>query len=441
LNPCPEKQDTKGQPFSNTLRILHSINQNKKMAKNKSIFTAFPGAAELLDWYKNQPEKSIPNINGHIHTPHSFSAFSSISQAFQLSKSEGVSVLGINDFYTTDGYNEFAELAEKYKIFPLFNIEFMALQNHLQEAGIRVNDPNNPGRTYFSGKGLRQPASMSETSFRKMRVLQEESNRQTYEMVDKLNGFLKANNIDIQFDSKELQNRLAKNLFRERHIAQAIRIAVYEKEGTEAGRKALLQKIFSGKEVKSPIDNVATLENEIRGNLLKSGGAAFVPEDPKAFLSLEEVIELIVDAGGIPCYPVLLDDPKGVCTEYETDKEKLLQELVKNDVYSIELIPGRNDFHIMKDFVTYFHRNGFVITFGSEHNTPQLDPMKITCRGSVELDEELKQICYEGSAVIAAHQYLIANGKEGFLKGKKAKTKVKEYFIELGKSVIAEFLK
>jgi hypothetical protein len=24
----------------------------------------------------------------------------------------------------------------------------------LQEAEVRVNDPNNPGRTYFSGKGL-----------------------------------------------------------------------------------------------------------------------------------------------------------------------------------------------------------------------------------------------------------------------------------------------
>jgi hypothetical protein len=313
----------------------------------------------------------------------------------------------------------------------------MALQNDLQEAGVRINDPNNPGRTYFSGKGLRQPAKMSEPSFKKMKDLQEESNRQTYEMVDKLNDFLKVNNIDIQFDSKEIQTSLAKNLFRERHIAQAIRIAVYEKEGTEAGRKALLQKIFSGKEVKSPMDNVAALENEIRGILLKSGGAAFVPEDPKAFLSLEEVIDLIIDAGGIPCYPVLLDFGNGNFTDYEADKEKLLHELLKNDVYSIELIPGRNKYEILKDFVNYFNKNGFVITFGSEHNTPQLDPLKIGCGGGIDLDEELKQINYEGTAIIAAHQYLIANGKEGYLNGKKAKTEEKEYFIELGKAVIS----
>jgi predicted metal-dependent phosphoesterase TrpH len=411
------------------------------MTTNKSVFSSFPGTDDLKKWYKNQTKETLPDINGHIHTPHSFSAFESIEQSFQLAKAEGISVLGINDFYTTDGYDEFAELAVKHKVFPLFNIEFMALQSHLQETGVRVNDPSNPGRIYFSGKGLRQPAGMSNDSFEKIKNLQIESNRQTYEMVDKLNAFMASIQVGIRFDAKALQTRLAKNLFRERHIAQAVRIGVFSYYEEDADRKRILQKIFSGKELKSPLENFAALENEIRGNLLKSGGAAFVPEDPKAFLSLDEVIELIIDAGGIPCYPVLLDDPKGVCTEYEADKEKLLEELLKNDVYSIELIPGRNDFHILKDFVTYFHRNGFVITFGSEHNTPQLDPMKITCRGGVELDEELKQICYEGTAVIAAHQYLVANGKEGYLSGRKAKIAEKEYFIELGKAVIEFFHK
>ncbi len=409
------------------------------MTTNKSIFTTFPEPAELLKTFRNKNVKTVPDINGHIHTPHSFSAFTEIGQAFQLARNEGVSVLGINDFYTTDGYDEFAEMAQKHKIFPLFNIEFMALQNHLQEAGVRVNDPNNPGRTYFSGKGLRQPAAMSEDSFKKIKDLQEESNRQTYEMVDKLNDFMAEIGNGIRFNAASLHTRLAKNLFRERHIAQAVRIGVFSFYEEDADRKRILQKIFSGKEVKSSLENVAALENEIRGNLLKAGGAAFVPEDPKAFLSLEKVIDLIIDAGGIPCYPVLLDDPKGVCTDYEADKEKLLQELVKNDVYSIELIPGRNDFHILKDFVTFFNQNGFVITFGTEHNTPQLDPIKVTCRGGVELDEELKQINYEGAAVIAAHQYLTANGNEGYLKGKKAKTEEKKYFIELGKAVIEFF--
>jgi len=407
---------------------------------NENIFTDFPGKAELLKEYQNKPVSGIPDINGHIHSPHSFSAFSSLEQPFQMAVEEGVSVLGINDFYTTDGYGEFAALAKKHKVFPLFNIEFMALQKDLQEAGVRVNDPSNPGRTYFSGKGLRQPASMSEASQKKIEQLQKESNRQTFEMVEKLNAYFSEIGVTIQFNAEEVQSRLAKNLFRERHIAQAIRIAVFEEEETDLGRASLLNKIFNGKEIKSAIDDVAGLENEIRGQLLKSGGAAFVPEDPKAFLSLEEVQELIIDAGGIPCYPVLLDFGNGNFTDYEGDKGKLLAELKSKNVFSIELIPGRNNFDILKDFVRFFNENGFVITFGSEHNTPKLDPIKLSAGGGVELDDELKQINYEGAAVVAAHQYLLAKGEEGYLKNGIAKTEEKADFVELGKAVIAKFL-
>src|SRR5690606_32219701 len=190
--------------------------------------SGFPDKNSLIAWYRNQAVDSIPDINGHIHTPYSFSAFSDISLAFQMARQEGISVLGINDFYTFDGYAEFSDLALEYKIFPLFNIEFMALQHQLQKDGIRVNDPGNPGRTYFSGKGLSFPVKMSTQSEQKIRALQDESNRQTYQMVEKLNDFFKQNNIPIVFKSEELHQHLAKQLFRERHIAQAVRLAVFD---------------------------------------------------------------------------------------------------------------------------------------------------------------------------------------------------------------------
>ena len=407
--------------------------------QTESIFSGFPDKENLLASYRSKINRNIPEINGHIHTPHSFSAFRDISLAFQMARHEGISILGINDFYTTDGYSEFARLAMDFKIFPLFNIEFMALQHELQVAGIRVNDPGNPGRTYFSGKGLRFPVAMSTASEMKVKDLQKESNRQTYQMVEKLNAFFAENNIDLRFDPAELHNRLGKGLFRERHIAQAVRLAVFEKASSADGRKQLFNKIFSGKDLKSPLGNVAMIENEIRNNLLKAGGTAFVPEDPKAFLTLEEVTDIIVDAGGIPCYPVLLDDANGNFTDFEREKEKLYNALVEKDIWAVELIPGRNDFKILKDFVTFFNEKGFIITFGTEHNTPQLDPLRVTCRGGVPLDEELRSINYEGAAVIAAHQYLVDRQEEGYLRGRKAKTEKKNDFFELGKAVIAGF--
>ncbi len=43
-------------------------------------------------------------------------------------------------------------------MFPLLNMELIGISKEDQEKGIRVNDPNNPGRTYISGKGLAFPS-------------------------------------------------------------------------------------------------------------------------------------------------------------------------------------------------------------------------------------------------------------------------------------------
>jgi hypothetical protein len=174
---------------------------------------------------------------------------------------------------------------------------------------------------------------------------------------------------------------------------------------------------------------------------LKAGGRAFVAEDPKAFLSLEQVKDIIITAGGIPCYPVLLDDAKGNFTDYEGDFVKLYETLRTKGVYSLELIPGRNTFAVLKDFVTFFRSKNFLITFGTEHNTPLLDPIKVSCSGGVDLDEDLERIGFEGACIIAAHQYLIAKGEQGYLNADgDAKTKEYDSFVELGQAVINHFI-
>jgi hypothetical protein len=271
--------------------------------------------------------------------------------------------------------------------------------------------------------------------------VQHESNVQTKEMVGKLNAFLHEINAGFSFSFEELKAKYAKNMLRERHIAKALRIAINEKFVTPEEKKAFYLLVFSGKEVKSKLTDATGLENEIRGNLLKTGGRAFVPEDPKAFLSLEQVNNIIISAGGIPCYPVLLDDAKGNFTDYEGNFVKLYETLVSKGIYSIELIPGRNTFAVLKEFITFFRSKNFLITFGTEHNTPQLDPIKVSCSGGVDLDEELEQIGLEGACIIAAHQYLIAKGEQGYLNANgNAKTKEYDAFVELGQAVISHFI-
>ena len=110
------------------------------------------------------------------------------------------------------------------------------------------------------------------------------------------------------------------------------------------------------------------------------------------------------------------------------------------NISSIELIPGRNDLKILKKFVEVFDKDNFVITFGTEHNTPQLIPLKVDTRGHIDLDEELKEISYKGACVIVAHQYLRAKGHEGYI-GKNGRAKIEEIddFRTLGSAVFNHY--
>ena len=67
------------------------------------------------------------------------------------------------------------------------------------------------------------------------------------------------------------------------------------------------------------------------------------------------------------------------------------------------------------EFVSVFSEKGFLITFGTEHNTPDPAPLKLTCRDNVPLDKDLIAVNYQSTCVIAAHQYFVAKGQPGYL--------------------------
>ncbi len=404
------------------------------------ILSEFPNKNQLLEEYNSSAEDCIHEVNGHLHTPYSFSAFRDMEQIFDMAARENLKVLGINDFYVADGYEAFYKQCLNSKIFPLFNIEFIGLLKDEQERDIRVNDPGNPGRCYLSGKGMRYPFEPEEPVRCILKNLKFESQVQVKEMIEKLNTILAGIDTGLVLKYSEVKRMYAKELVRERHIARALRELVFTRYGSEEERNRCYEKLFDGNKPKAGQDNHAALEIEIRARLLKAGGQAFVPEDENAFLPVPEIIEIIHKSGGIPCYPVLLDNAEGECTEYESDMQLLLNELLALKIFCIELIPGRNDINFLRDFVMFFRKNGFIITFGTEHNTPELNPLTITARNNHTLDEELKRISFEGSCVIAAHQYLHAQGLQGYLDdtGLAIQNRMEE-FISLGKSVIERF--
>lgn len=381
----------------------------------KNFLSEFPSYDKLINEMKGISHPEYRESNGHIHTPYSFSAFIALDTAFNMAVKEKIAVLGINDFYVTDGYAAFHKGCLLNKIFPLFNIEFIGLLKDEQKRGIRINDPNNPGRIYFSGKGLDFPLQLSWIYRRQLKTVKRESQVQIKAMIAKLNRLIEEKNPDKKLSYPIIKRVYAHELVRERHIAKALRELALTVSHSEEEQMGFIENLYGGKKSKTSFKNPAALENEIRSNLLKSGGAAFVEEDANSFLELRKIIKIIIKAGGIPCYPVLLDDPSGNFTEFESDPQKLYISLKNLGIECIELIPGRNDSAILKNFVEFFHEKGFIITFGTEHNTPEMLPLTVTTRGSKPLDESLKKIAWEGACVIAAHQYLRADGRQGYV--------------------------
>jgi len=380
----------------------------------------------------------IPNVNAHLHTPFSFSAFEHLTDALNKASDENVKVVGINDFYSMNGYEEWQTEALKRHLYPLFNIEFISLQKEDQDNGIRVNDPNNPGRTYISGKGLACPPVLCEPYATQLADVRAESNIQVKEMCRRVNELLQAYNAGFCLDFDVINNVLSKGLVRERHLAKALRMAVYIHFKNEPKDvRNFLEKIFDGKRLKSDVYDYAGVENEIRGNLLKAGGSAFVPEDPKAFLPLDDVKKIILAAGGIPTYPFLADDAHGGFTDFEQDVEKAAHTLKQRGIYATEFIPARNSLEVLEKYAGYLHENGFIVTFGTEHNTPTMESVLPQARENKKLTEPLKRISYDGACIIAAHQERIRKGKPGYVNAEgDVDLTMRELFIKEGDKLI-----
>jgi hypothetical protein len=400
-----------------------------------SFLEQFPSREILLEAYDEKSSGFPKKVNNHIHTPYSFSAFDNVTQAVRKAVAEEVRVLGINDFYVTDGYGEFMEECVDHGLFPLFNIELIGISKSDQDAGIRVNDPGNPGRTYISGKGLANPSTLSEPNVKVLQSVVEESNKQVAKMIELLNAWLEKQGVDFRLSVDEIMEKLAVNLLRERHVAKMVRLKLEEHTESDQEYAEMLSKVYGGVASAKSKSDIAGIEDELRSKLLKAGAPAFVPEDVKAFLPLEEIVEIIRDAGGIPTYPMLLDGAGDQMTEFEDGKEQLLKVLQSRGFNSVELIPLRNDIDILKEYAGYFYENGFMVSFGTEHNTTAMIPMEVSAKNQVRLDESLLQISFNGAACVAAHQYLVER------EGVAYKQESRENMEQLGRAIFFHYFK
>ena len=152
---------------------------------------------------------------------------------------------------------------------------------------------------------------------------------------------------------------------------------------------------------------------------------------------MQTVCEIILAGGGIPTYPFLADDANGGYTDFENDLERVAIQLTERGFHSVEFITTRNDVNLLEKYAGYLYEKGFVVTFGSEHNTPAMEPIELFARNNTPLTEKLMKINFEGACVIAAHQQLVSQGQRGYVdeKGNADRSK-RDEFVKLGKELI-----
>ena len=356
-------------------------------------------------------------VNSHVHLPPNFTAFETTRQAVELAAGEQVAVLGASNYYDYSVYADFAALASRHGIFPLFGLEIITLIDNLVHDGVKINDPGNPGKMYLCGKGIGKFDPMSDQARHLLQVIRDNDGTRMAAVASKVAAVFALEGLETGLNESAIKQRIAARhgspqdsvYLQERHVAQAFQEVLFEKVA-ETERTALLDRIFGAKSKAVPTDAVA-IQNEIRSHLIKAGKPAFVEE---TFVDFDHAYELILALGGIPCYPTLADGTAPLCP-YEESVETLIADLKSRGVHAAEFIPVRNTPEVLSHYVHAMRDAGLIVTAGTEHNTLDLLPIAPTCVGGVPIPDDIQEIFWEGACVVAAHQYLTFLGLPGFV--------------------------
>ena len=358
---------------------------------------------------------TTPIVNTHVHVPPNFSAFTSPEDVVSTARAEGARAIGISNFYDQHVYGRFAELCRAAGIVPLFGLEFITLVPDLAAAGIRVNDPANPGRMYVCGKGIDPFREKSPEATATAAEIREGNDSRAAEMVKRLEGHLQAAGLGTPLTAEAIASDVAARggvpvawvSLQERHIARAVEEAISALPVDE--RPAVLEKAY-GAPAKASLDDAVGMQGEVRSKLLKAGTAGFAPEVP---LSFEAAYAYVLAMGGIPCYPTLADGVDPVCP-FEEPAAALAARLVERGIHLAELIPIRNKSAVVDAYVEAFVAAGIEVVAGTEHNTADRIPFDPACTDGA-MSAVARAAFWRGTCIVAAHQARIAAGLPGYV--------------------------
>lgn len=374
--------------------------------------------------------------NTHVHTPHSFSPFSSVDELISAAAAESIAVLGINDDVMVDGFKEFESGCREKHIYPIFNIT-LPMQCTFEHHGTTDHrTAANSHACLLIGKALQYPASLGGDSRNLLASLWKASQDRMWKLIDALNDALQTAGCTESLDYGTIRSNSAKSSVYPYHIALALYPLLLRQYPADDPGK-LLSTLFSGAPCEGdPADRESFVGGIHRMMLASSLFNALPPTEP--VVHLPQAKQVILQAGGIPCFRCSFNEDDEWMKESE-GPELLVQQLSAKGIHAVEFFPGETSLRLLETFMRYLYNHNFCVTLGSGWLTGAKQPfLPVTADGKMP-DENLLAMNYEGTCILAAHQELHNQNRRGFVDeaGKRLVSPEKlQQFITIGDEII-----
>jgi hypothetical protein len=276
-----------------------------------------------------EPAADIANL--HCHTFFSFNAYGySPSGLAWLAKRRGFKVLGIVDFDVLDGVEEFLAACE---LLGVRGSAGMETRVYIPEfAAHEINSPGEPGVYYHMCIGF--SSSHTPTAVAPMLAgLRQRAEQRNRAMVARINAYLSPVVVDYDLDVLPLTPN---GNATERHILVAFIQAAARYNSQPISFWAQMLKLPQ-EQVASQIGDYPVFQNTVRARLMKRGGVGYTQPGPDTFPAVEEVNQLVVSCGALPCATWLDGTSSG-----EQAIEDLLSLLIAKGAVALNIIPDRN---------------------------------------------------------------------------------------------------
>jgi hypothetical protein len=311
------------------LRLEEQLNDFEPQTRSAAL-------AGLLDLVERS-QIELPPVddvaNMHCHTFFSYNGYGYSPTALAwLARREGYKLMGIVDFDVLDGVDEFLTAADRVAVRASTGMETRAFVPEFADR--EINSPGEPGVYYHMGIGFtssRVPEDQPEAAsiLADMRQRAADRNR---DQVSRINAYLGDVTIDYERDVLPLT---PSGNATERHICAAYVRAAALVPDPVAFWSAKLG--ASEAKVGAIIDNGPEIQNLVRSGLMKQGGVGYVTPGPDTFPSVEEVNQVIVACGALPCITWLDGTSEG-----EQAAEELFDLMIEKGAVALNIVPDRN---------------------------------------------------------------------------------------------------